>query len=372
MTIKKKKILYVEGQDQFRGWFNSSLIISTILEKKAPYDEVLSHGFVVDEKGKKMSKSLGNVIDPEDITKKFNSDVIRLWVISSDFLKEVKISDQILKKSEDSYQKIRNVFRFLLANLSNIPSNIKNEKNFEKKINIIDEYIIYKLNFLIKESKINYKKYKFSSIFFSLINFCINDLSSFYFEIIKDSLYCDSLNSKKRKKIITTIYYLLKGLLFLIKPILPYLSEEIYQFIPKQLKFNKKKSVMIENDNQLFSNIKKFPKHLNDIEILLNIRKDVFHCLEDFRKQKKIISNLEVELEIFPKNKIKFEWSSIDLSELFLVSKVKIKDRKNEKMIEEKFSFIEIFKTKENCCKRCKRWKKNTKDFCEKCILQLK
>ena len=137
--------LYVEGQDQFRGWFNSSLITSVILTNQAPYQQVLSHGFVVDEKGQKMSKSLGNVIDPEEIINKFGADVLRLWVVSSDFTKEVKVSIAILEKIQENYQKIRNTLRFLLGNLINLSPEIKSEKDLEKNLNLVDYYILHQL-----------------------------------------------------------------------------------------------------------------------------------------------------------------------------------------------------------------------------------
>ena len=198
--------LYVEGQDQFRGWFNSSLITSTILTGQSPYQQVLSHGFVVDEKGYKMSKSLGNVVGLEEIMEKFGVDILRLWVISSNLTKEVKISFSLLTGLQESYQKIRNTFRFLLGNFSYLPSEWKSEKDLEKELNLTDYYILSQLEKLITESQKGYRKYNFNPIYTSLLNFCANDLSAFYFEISKDSLYCDSLDSLRRKQISTTLY----------------------------------------------------------------------------------------------------------------------------------------------------------------------
>ena len=188
-----------------------------------------------------MSKSLGNVIDPEEIIEKFGADVLRLWVVSSDFTKEVKVSISILENIRESYQKIRNTLRFLLSNLTNLPPEIKSEKDLEKNLNLVDYYILSKLEKLVEESEKNYQKYNFTPIYSSLLNFCINDLSSFYFEISKDSLYCDNLSSLRRKQIITTLYYLLQGLIKIISPILPYLAEETYQNIPFQFDLITKK-----------------------------------------------------------------------------------------------------------------------------------
>ena len=173
--------LYVEGQDQFRGWFNSSLITSTILTNQTPYQQVLSHGFVVDEKGHKMSKSLGNVIDPEDIIKKFGADLLRLWVVSCDFTKEIKVSIPILKNLQESYQKIRNTCRFLLGNLVNLPPKLQNENGLEKELSLADYYILWQLEKLLEESQQKYSEYNFNNIYISLLSFCTNELSSFYF-----------------------------------------------------------------------------------------------------------------------------------------------------------------------------------------------
>src|SRR5437763_15851916 len=176
-------ILYVEGQDQFRGWFNSSLITSVIINNSPPFQQVLSHGFVVDEKGKKMSKSLGNVIDTKEIIQKFGADVLRLWVFSCVFTKEVKVSISILESIQESYQKIHNTLRYLIGNLINLSLGIKNEKELEKNLELIDCYIIYKLEKLTEDNIKNYQKYNFNSTYTSLLNFCINDLSSFYFVV---------------------------------------------------------------------------------------------------------------------------------------------------------------------------------------------
>ncbi|CAG8762663.1 17322_t:CDS:2, partial [Racocetra fulgida] len=162
----------------------------TLLE--APYQQVLSHGFVVDEKGRKMSKSLGNVIDPEDILTHF--------VISCDFTKEIKISISILENLRENYRKIRNTFRFLLGNLANLPPELQKETDLTSQFNLVDYYLLHQLEKLLADNQRNYNEYNFNPIYSSLLNFCINDLSTFYFEISKDSLYCDSLTSPRRNQ----------------------------------------------------------------------------------------------------------------------------------------------------------------------------
>ena len=191
--------MYLEGSDQHRGWFHSSILESCGTRGRAPFQSILSHGFVVDGKGLKMSKSSGNVVSPDEILKKYGADILRAWVASSDYAEDLRIYQNILAQHAESYRKIRNTFRFILGNLKD---------NFEKqdfnnvdikKFNELDQYILHKLyalNSLVKE---NLKIYNFHKLYKELLNFCALDLSSFYFDIRKDVLYCDSLNSKKKR-----------------------------------------------------------------------------------------------------------------------------------------------------------------------------
>ncbi|RHZ35591.1 class I tRNA ligase family protein [endosymbiont GvMRE of Glomus versiforme] len=359
--------LYVEGQDQFRGWFNSSLVTSVILTSKAPYQQVLSHGFVVDEKGYKMSKSLGNVIDPEDLIKKFGTDILRLWVVSSGFTKEVKVSIPILENLRESYQKIRNTLRFLLSNLTNITPELKSEKDLEKELNLIDYYILHKLEKLVAERQKNYNEYNFNPTYSSLLNFCINDLSSFYFEISKDSLYCDSLNSLRRKQIITTLYYLLAGLLKIISPMLPFLAEEVYQNIPFRFGFAGQESIYLVN----FSNLK-FPsnneKNLAIItDFFLPLRQNAYQALEKARQEKIIATNSQASLEIYLREKNKWNYSELNLEELLLVSEVEIKKKREEDMQEGNFYLVKVKKTDKEKCIRCWNYRDLVNNLCLHC-----
>ena len=264
--------LYVEGKDQFRGWFNSSLITSTILAGQPPYQQVLSHGFVVDEKGYKMSKSLGNIISIEKIINQFGVDVVRLWVASADFTKEIKVSISLLQETQSNYQKIRNTLRFLLGNLNTLTS----EKQLVvEKLEPVDEWVLSKLDKLIISSQENYQKYSFNLIYQNLLNFCTNDLSSFYFEISKDSLYCDSLESSRRKQIITVLYHLLGGLLKVISPITPFLTEEAYENIPFKFGYANEASVMFLPKKINLPACKK--ENVDLIENFLLLREDIFN-----------------------------------------------------------------------------------------------
>ena len=379
--------LYVEGKDQFRGWFNSSLIVSVILTGQPPYQQVLSHGFVVDEKGHKMSKSLGNVIDPEAIIEKFGSDILRLWVISSDFTKEVKVSIPILENLRENYQKIRNTLRFLLGNLANLLPETQSEKYLEKELSLIDYYILYQLEKLIKASQKKYREYSFNPIYASLLNFCINDLSSFYFEISKDSLYCDSLNSLRRKQIIATLHYLLGGLLKVIIPILPYLAEEVYQNIPFNFGFAKQESVHLANYSAALSFPTDIEKKLAMIaEFFLPLRQEVYQALEEARQRKIINTNSQAELVVFLKQENEWNYSELNLAELLLVAKVRVIvewETKGDRTIihrtfcpvsnseniyrEHKFWWLHITKTNLERCLRCWNYRELEKGICQRC-----
>jgi len=360
--------LYVEGQDQFRGWFNSSLITSVILANQAPYEQVLSHGFVVDEKGQKMSKSLGNVIDPEEIISKFGADVLRLWVVSSDFTKEVKVSIAILEKVQENYQKIRNTLRFILGNLTNLSPEIKGEKDLEKNLNLVDYYILHQLEKLVKESENNYLKYNFTPIYSSLLNFCINDLSSFYLDISKDSLYCDPISSPRRKQIITTFYYLLKGLLKVISPILPYLAEEVYQSIPFQFGFAGQESVYLANFSFTIDFPNDFEKKLEIINhFFFPLRQDIFQALEKARQEKIIAANNQAKLTISLKKKQPLDYSELNLTELLGVAELKFQEKTEDKMQEEFLCFIYVEKTEKERCLRCRSWKDLENNLCLRC-----
>ena len=238
----------------------------------------------------------------------------------------------------------------------------------EKNLNLIDYYILYQLQKLLEESNKNYQKYNFTTIYFSLLNFCINDLSSFYFEISKDSLYCDSISSVRRKQIITTLYYLLEGLTKIILPILPYLAEEVYRNIPLQFDLNKRESVYLAN----FSLNWIFPINIeNKLEIIseffLPLRQDVFQFLEKARQEKIITSNSQAKLSIYLKKKTQIDYSELNLAELLMVAEVEIKEEISDNMREGKFCFVKVSKINHEQCLRCRAWRKLENDVCHRC-----
>ena len=217
--------MYLEGSDQHRGWFHSSLLESCGTRGKAPFESILSHGFVVDGKGLKMSKSLGNVIAPEDILKKYGADILRIWVASSNYAEDLRIDYSILDQHSESYRKIRNTFRYLLGNLNDKYEDIDLDKLELEKLPELEQFMLSKI-YSLNIKFINYfKNYDFHNLYKELLNFCTVDLSAFYFDIRKDVLYCDPFNSTKRQSCIVVLNILLNSLLKWFAPILSFTAE---------------------------------------------------------------------------------------------------------------------------------------------------
>ena len=352
-SLKWPADMYLEGSDQHRGWFHSSLLESCGTRGKAPFKNILSHGFVVDGKGLKMSKSLGNVISPEDILKNYGADILRVWVASSDYAEDLRIDKSILSQHAESYRKIRNTFRFILGNLKdNYEKQDFNNLDF-KKFDELEQYILHKLFILDKSVKKNLKDYNFHKLYKELFNFCTLDLSSFYFDIRKDVLYCDSLNSKKRKDCIIILNIILECLLKWFAPILVFTTEEIYNLINKDQE-------SIHEQTFVETSLKWQNEDLNEKwSELFKIKQEANLAIEEKRSKKEIGSSLEAEIKITTDSK-KFDLlERIDLAEYFITSKAKkIKsDKKNElEIIVKKTTGTKCprcWKILENKCQRC-------------------
>ena len=233
--LKWPASMYLEGSDQHRGWFHSSLLESCGTRGRAPFESILSHGFVVDGKGLKMSKSIGNVIAPEDILKKYGADILRIWVASSNYAEDLRIDYSILDQHADSYRKIRNTFRYLLGNLNDTFEDIDFENINLKQLPELEQFMLHKIYQLDLNFNRNFKNYDFHNLYKELLNFCTVDLSAFYFDIRKDTLYCDPLNSVKRKSTQILLNVILNSLLKWFAPILSFTTEEIYQLISKTM-----------------------------------------------------------------------------------------------------------------------------------------
>ena len=324
--------LYLEGSDQHRGWFQSSLLVGCGTKGKAPFKKVLTHGFVVDKNGKKESKSLGNVTKPENLIKQYGADVIRLWVVSSDFTDDLRVGQDILKANVESYRKIRNTFRFLLGNLNNFSSK---ESVDYKDLPELEKYMLHKLSILDQEIKKSYEDYDLKSVFQNLLNFSNLDLSSFYFDIRKDCLYCDSLESNIRKSTTTVLDILFNHLLRWFAPILCFTTEEVKRSRFPDLNESVHEMQFLETNTEWY-NEDLFLKW----EKIRLIRKVVTGAIELERKEKRIGSSLEANPKIFISNSeyIKL-FQNIDLPEIFITSQAEIIFEKAPK---DSFSIEEI------------------------------
>ncbi len=353
--------LYLEGSDQHRGWFQTSLITSCGIFKKAPYKTVLTHGFVVDGYGRKMSKSLGNVITPDEIIKNYGAEILRLWSVFENYQEDIRISDEIIKNVVNGYRVIRNTIRFLLGNIYDFK---KEEEIPYDKLFEVDKWAIERLKLLKKNVIQHYENFAFNKVFEEIYNFCNISLSSFYLDYLKDRLYTYSKNSIERKSAQTVLNKILLTLLILIAPILSFTAEEAYQFIPTE----KKESVFLEDLPPVEEPDKNI---LERWDRFFEIRKLVLKKLEEKREEKLIGSSLEAKVIIKCDNKMaEFLNSFYKINTLFIVSEVEILNDNNFEIIVEK--------TKNKKCQRC--WvyfpevgeDKEFPDLCRKCISVIK
>ncbi len=369
----KKNIIsdiYIEGSDQFRGWFMSSLIINTAINNCAPYKKIISHGFIIDKNGKKMSKSLKNYMNPNKIIKKFGSDILRLWTSSTKFYNDINISNEIILRTIELYRKIRNTIKFLISNLDNYDFIKKNIK--KKNILLLDKWIIHKTKKTQKKIIYLYKKFKFYKIIKKIINFCTIYLSSIYLNIIKDRKYTIKKNTIPYNSLQITIWMILESITKWISPILSFTSEEIFKYLP-----NRKKNSSIYKEtwfNKLFYLHKNNKINENIWKKLINIKNNFNKILEKKKVNKKIKSSLEIKLILYIKKKFynKIKKIKSELKFFFITSELKIKilnkkkKYKNFKIKCKKIKGIKckrcwhyvknIYKIKEyNICKRCKK-----------------
>ncbi len=224
--------LYLEGSDQHRGWFHTALLTSVATRGRAPYQSVLTHGFTLDGKGRKMSKSLGNVIAPQEIIKKSGAEILRLWAAAEDYREDVRISDEILNRLVEAYRKLRNTARFLISNLYDFDP--QRDVAASENLAELDRWILHRTQNLLARCREAYEKFEFHVVYHALNNFCSVDLSALYLDIVKDRLYCEGAKSKERRSAQTTLYRILETLVHLMAPILSFTAEEIWQHMPKK------------------------------------------------------------------------------------------------------------------------------------------
>tara|TARA_B110000008_G_scaffold103247_1_gene106204 strand:+ start:1204 stop:4017 length:2814 start_codon:yes stop_codon:yes gene_type:complete len=356
--------IYLEGTDQHRGWFHSSLLESCGTRGIAPYEAVLTHGFVLHEDGNKMSKSSSNIVPPAEIIEKSGADILRLWVASSDYSDDLKIGPEIIKSNADSYRRLRNSLRFILGNLDNFEDS---EKINFSDLPELDQYILGRLTVLEEEVLKNYQIFEYQKVFSAIFNFCTNELSAFYFDIRKDSLYCDSKSSLVRKATRTVLDILFNHLLTLLAPILCFTAEEAWQS-----RLGKDTSVHNQNFpkvNDSWKNSEIFSKW----EHLKLIRKAVNGAIEIERKNKLLGSSLEASVEIYFKDKDVINKINVnDLENICIVSKLSITQANN---VEDYFQLnelsdvgIKIKKVSGEKCNRCwKYFDKLNHNICQRC-----
>ncbi len=369
--------LYLEGSDQHRGWFQAALLTAMSIEETAPFKQVLTHGFVVDGSGRKMSKSLGNVISPHDVIKKSGADVLRLWVASCDYEDDVRASDEILVRIEDAYRKIRNTFKFILGNLYDFSpegSYLAYDKLLE-----IDKWALSKLTGLLEEVTQSYEISAFHKIHRAVYDFCTIELSSFYLDILKDRLYTFSADSRERKSAQTVLYEILCALVKILAPILVFTSEEAWGFIAKGAK--DPESIHLAEWPVL--NKQWIDKKLEEKwGILLNIRGYVLKALEEKRASGIIGNALEAKVELAVKEDKLFNFLkdySGQLNSIFIVSQVGLEKQQEFSgqtglIIDDLGLCITIEKAKGIKCQRCWNYKQEVganseyPDICQRCV----
>ncbi len=319
--------LYLEGADQYRGWFQSSLLTSVVYKGTAPYEPVCTHGWVVDGKGQKMSKSLGNGIEPGEIIDQYGADILRLWVASSDYHSDIRISKEILTQLSDAYKKIRNTARYILGNFSDSETVFDPDQNAVALENLeeIDKWILMRLDALTDKVKAGYDAYDFHIVFHAIHNFCVVDLSSFYLDIIKDRLYCEKMESVTRRAAQTTMYRILDTIVRLVAPILSYTAEEIWRFMPHSA----------QDDTQSVFLNEILPKTGLTADDAFNakwdniyaIREAVNKKLEEKRNEKVIGKSLEAKVVITCKDAQtteQFTAMAAELKDVLIVSAVEV------------------------------------------------
>ena len=339
--------LYLEGSDQYRGWFNSSLIVGVATNSLAPYKAVLSHGYVVDGKGRKMSKSEGNTINPLDVINKYGADILRLWVASVDFQADLKCSDDLFKISSEQYRKIRNTFRFLLGNINSDDFNFSSDAINIEDLASIDKYVLVKFNEVIATSLKEYNNYNFIAVNNCLFTFMSNTLSAFYMDYAKDILYIEKKDSLRRRQIQTVFYYLTDGLARLWAPILSYTMEEVYSYFKPEAD-----SVLLESMPSTLA-VSDSEAIKQKWEQYLLVRSDLLKALEVAKSEGYIKKALECKLYYSPKPEYADclqGLSNHDLAQLVIASDFEVV---SEKYDEYPTGYIKVEKIEGHICPRC-------------------
>ena len=356
--------LYLEGTDQHRGWFHSSLLESCGTRGRAPYDAVLTHGFVLDQQGRKMSKSLGNITAPQKVINEFGADILRLWVVGSDYYDDLRIGNEILIRHSDHYRRLRNTLRYLLGALNEFQDDEKIDFN---EMPELEQWVLHRVSELSKKIEENTEKFNLHDIYIDIHNFCTIDLSAFYFDIRKDTLYCEKLNGTERRSCRTTMDILFKSLTTWLAPIICFTAEEAWQS-----RYNDK-----ENSVHLQTYFKANKDWQNDLignkwSKIRELRSSVTTAIEEKRKEGLLGSSLQAKVIIEANEDAFNSLKGIDLPEIFICSDVDISVNKN--LFDSKIK-VNVELASGGKCLRC--WKivkevKDDVDLCHRCTGVLK
>jgi isoleucyl-tRNA synthetase len=348
--------LYLEGSDQHRGWFQSSLLLSSAIEEQSPYKTLITHGFTVDEKGEKMSKSKGNVVAPDKVIKQYGSEILRLWVALSDYQSDLKISDGILKQTAEQYRKIRNTFRFLLANVNDLDNVVSVEAYGE-----VDRWILRKAAEVFASVKASFDSYDFLKGFATLNHFITNELSGIYMDITKDRLYCEAKDSEVRRATQSAMLHISKAMLGLVAPVITYTADEILEYAPAIFKGG------MENVFDLVYEAVPEAAESFDDTILIEAREKFSEAIDSLKKEKVIKATLELEIAgergMLPITEDK------DLEDWFVVSAVKAASQGEQvASFEVEGKTFTVHKASAAKCPRCWRFTSESEEkLCSRC-----
>ena len=349
--------MYLEGSDQHRGWFQSSLLTSMAVQGKAPYKSVLTHGFVFGEDGRKMSKSLGNYIRPDDIIKNYGADILRLWAASVDYRNDTKIGDNIIKQLAEIFKKTRNTARFLLGNIFDFNP----QKDYVKyeELKPIDKFALHKLNKVVEEVTVAFDNYEFYKYFQCLQNFAAVDLSSFYLDIVKDRLYTAGKKSLSRRACQTVLYETLQVLVRILTPVMPHQAEDIWQNTP-EIQRGGLESILLANwpvVHKAWNN----PQLAEDFAKILKTREVVTRAIEPLRADKKIGSSLEVGVYVKSGDADVLKANAKELADIFITSQAYVSDSAPEGVLNEYTEngiTVWVVNAEGEKCERCWKYRK--------------
>ena len=361
--------MYLEGSDQHRGWFQSSLLTSCAINERAPYKQVLTHGFTVDQNGHKMSKSLGNVIPPQKVVNSLGADILRLWIGSTDYSGEMTVSDEILNRSADSYRRIRNTMRFMLANMQGFDP--KNDLVDMNDMLVLDRWIVSKTHDLQQQVINEYDNYNFHFVMKAILNFCTNDLGGFYLDVIKDRQYTTQTDSLARRSAQSALFHISHAMVRWLSPILSFTSEEIWQFLPGA----SNESIFLQTWYEGLEGNFDSPVIESCRDINTHLRKE----LEEMRRNKVIGSSLDAEVDIYCKDENYQNLLGLkdELRFVFITSEARVNELSSKpsdaKEIDSSIA-IKVYKSKHQKCVRCWHHRpeigqnKMHNDLCDRCV----